>query len=300
MLQETSLTLPRQAISPAASAFDWTSEAQARRRRYRLAISVSHHINLRLGRWFPRVFPFVYVVGFPKSGTTWGSQLVADGLNLPYPQHSVLPFGCATVLQTHTGYSESYPRAVYMVRDGRDVMVSLYFHLIANRDADSGTAARYRSIRGLGTADSIRQDLPEFIRGQARRPFSAPLNWGQHVESYFRHSAAKAPCLRYETLRKEGEQALSSVLEALLGHAVPSAVIQGALERYSFQRLTGRKEGTESRNSHLRKGQSGDWRNHFTPAAAEVFQQHFGKALVMSGYEADDRWIDETRDARAA
>ena len=68
------------------------------------------------------------------------------------------------------------------------------------------------------------------------------------------------------------------------------------VQRKSFERLSGgRAKGQENVQSHYRKGQPGDWRNHFTPAHTARFAQEFGDLLITLGYEADASWSVECR-----
>ncbi len=47
--------------------------------------------------------------------------------------------------------------------------------------------------------------------------------------------------------------------------------------------------------NHYRKGQPGDWRNHFRPEHAAYFQQTFGDLLIQLEYETDARWLASSR-----
>ena len=68
--------------------------------------------------------------------------------------------------------------------------------------------------------------------------------------------------------------------------------VDAIVRRKSFARLTaGRRPGQEDQASHYRKGQPGDWCNHFTAEHAASFEQHFGDLLVTLGYEADSHWL---------
>src|SRR5690606_3457682 len=91
---------------------------------------VSHHVTWWLGRTFKKSIPLIYVTGYPKSGTTWLTQLTADYLQLPFPRYPILPVGCPAVMHGHEMVSPHDPPGVYLVRDGRDALVSLFFHLM--------------------------------------------------------------------------------------------------------------------------------------------------------------------------
>ena len=88
-------------------------------------IRVSDLLSLLLGTRFPKSFPFVFVIAYPKSGHTWAGQLIADYLQLPAPQNTLLPIGHPAVLFTHHRVWKGFQRGVYVVRDGRAVVNSL-------------------------------------------------------------------------------------------------------------------------------------------------------------------------------
>ena len=99
--------------------------------------------------------------------------------------------------------------------------------------------------------------------------------------------------LRYEDLLADSEAALTNVMNSLSSEEVDPRRISESVDRYSFARQTGRDTGKENKGSYLRKGQSGDWKNHFSREAAECFEKHFGQALVQAGYETDSSWVNE-------
>ena len=77
-----------------------------------------------------------------------------------------------------------------------------------------------------------------------------------------------------------------------LGHPeVDDEGLQRAIDRFSFERMTGRATGDESRTEFIRKGTVGDWRNHFSREAGEVFHRSSGVELRGLGYEEDPEWF---------
>jgi len=62
--------------------------------------SVSHYTTMSIGSRFGEKFPMHFVCGYPRSGTTWFSELLADYLNLPRPNMYIFPIGFASVIHT--------------------------------------------------------------------------------------------------------------------------------------------------------------------------------------------------------
>ena len=269
-----------------------------RMHRYRRWVAASSRVTWWLGRTFPRAFPFVYVSGFPKSGTVWVTQLVADSLRLPFPQISVLPVGCNAVLHGHEPVRAGRSPGVYVLRDGRDAMTSLYFHLarrIPEGDRPALTRQQRRMFPGLVNKANVRDNFPAFLEQQLKRPYATHgLTWGDHARRYFEARPDRHPMVRYEDLLTDTPAALSRALAEMTGEEPDAAEVAITVDRYAFAKRTGRKRGEENRADFLRKGQSGDWRNHFTPEAEQMFLDHCGDVLSEAGY------LDEQRTAAAA
>ena len=52
----------------------------------------------------------------------------------------------------------------------------------------------------------------------------------------------------------------------------------------------GRERGQESGSSFQRKGQAGDWKNHFTPEITGAYKRVLGDFLIEFGYEGSTDW----------
>ncbi len=257
--------------------------------------SISHHITWFLGTRFPDTIPLVFVVGYPKSGTTWACQLVADYLQLPFPRFSLLPIGCPAVVHGHERVWKRYAKGVYIVRDGRDALVSQYFFLsrsIPDGDNPQMTAAQRRSFPGLVNKANVKDNIASFIKKQLTKPNSARAGWGQHVRSYFEVVNSNVVLLRYEDLLSDGPDALAQAMSKLTAQPADLERAQRSIDRFSFKKQAGRSAGQEDRSTFLRKGQAGDWRNHFTAEAAKIFDSQCGDMLIKAGYESDHSWVD--------
>jgi len=115
-------------------------------------------------------FPFYYVTEYPKSGGTWLAKMLADYLEVAFPQNSIFPIGCASVIHNHWKYSPRLTNVVYLMRDGRDLVVSLYFGCLRSLENDQNTSVKkYLSRRfppfGSHTNDlyDLKVYLPMFI-----------------------------------------------------------------------------------------------------------------------------------------
>lgn len=77
------------------------------------------------------------------------------------------------------------------------------------------------------------------------------------------------------------------VFDSLFKHSdigVPRNVLEGLLAKYSFEKLSGRERGKEQKQSHYRKGISGDWTNYFSDALMKRFHELTDKLAVSLGY----------------
>lgn len=252
----------------------------------------------RLGQYF--------VSEYPKSGGTWLSKMLADVLDLPCPQHAVLPIGFASVMHNHWGYNKNRRRTVYLMRDGRDVMVSSLFHELRQyRQPDhaeyAGVASRLPAVFGKGFDPADTKGLlPRYIELNFKRPLGNRTNWADHIRQWY--APAERPWLayvKYEELLEDCAAHLSRIVETLSGREPEPWRVEMAVEKYSIARQTGRKAGQEDRSHFIRKGVAGDWRNHFTPEAAEVFDRLAGDELIMLGYEPDRSWIATVQETAA-
>ncbi len=256
----------------------------------------AHRITWFLGTRCPKSIPLVFVVGYPRSGTTWVCQLVADCLQLPFPRNMVLPVGFPAVVHGHELVWKSYPKGVYVMRDGRDAEVSMYFYasrrIGGGRDRRLSGRVRQR-FDGMADIVDVRSNLAAFIEQQRNKPIACRHGWGEHVRSYSTASNPNMVLLKFEDLVQDGEQALSRVVAQLAGKEADPAAVRDALRRFSLDRqkqFVG--ERGQSDQHHMRKGQTGDWRRYFTREAAQVFDRHWGEVLIKAGYEKDHSWVE--------
>ena len=263
--------------------------------------SASDRINRVIAARYGRTLNLHLDCEYPKAGGTWFGKMASEILQIPYPEHNVFPIGCACVLHNHWQWRPGLENAWYLRRDGRDVMVSFYFHRMREIKAGNTTALRrygptYDRIFGAGyDPDDTRRNLGPFIEHEFANPRDARTNWRDHVMQW--HDGGRGrpgvTYLSYEELVGDTEGTLSASIESVTGNRPDEWVVRQTVEKYSMARQTGgRKAGDEDRESFIRKGIAGDWVNHFGPTAARRFDDLAGDALVAVGYEPDRDWID--------
>jgi hypothetical protein len=259
----------------------------------------SNRLTRLIGAHFGEAWPQYYVSEYPRSGGTWLSGMLADYLDCVRPGPSVFPIGCRAVLHNHWKYHPKLKRVVYLMRDGRDVMTSYYFFRLRSLNDPGSAGYSYTKTvfdRAIGTdfdRDNTAVNLPLFMEYEFMHPKGAGrLNWAQHVMMW--RPGRDLPNLfymTYESLREDCVGAVTGCLRAITGEAPNERRVLRAVEHFSMESRTGRKPGEEDATSFVRKGITGDWVNHFTAHAAEVFDRHAGDALIAGGYEPDRDWI---------
>lgn len=245
-------------------------------------------------------FPFYYVAEHPKSGGTWLARMIGDYLELPFPRHVRLPVGFRCIIQNHWRYHPRMRRVFYLYRDGRDVLTSLYYDRLrvarhTDQPAKTRVARTYDKLfgRDYDPRDVVRH-LPRFIEFEFEHPGrGTPLSWSGHVDDWVQPGREDAIAyLSYEELRRDCEGALGRAISTITGEPIDPERVRNTVDKFSMKRLTGREPGQSDESQHIRKGVVGDWLNHFSREAAEVFDAHAGDSLVRLGYESDRGWLD--------
>lgn len=286
----------------------WLNESVAR--------PTTRHFIQSYARRYSTMVGLVCIGGYPKSGTTWISKMIAYYLGLPWVGHTDLAIGFPSVVHHHWDYHPTLDGSTFIVRDGRDVIVSIYLNLIKGylatetSFAELGVASPGRLIRShFGRYARLRHrfqslygssfepedtlgNLPKFIESEMEKPFisEARTSWPDYVSSWL-NRPKHVTVIKYEDMLEQPEAVLGSLLRILLQEEPNSEDILYVVQRFSFSRMTGRSPGEESRQSFARKGISGDWINHFSPEACQVFDSYAGNLLIELGYESDHQWI---------
>lgn len=253
----------------------------------------------------------VVVCGYPKSGTTFSTRLVAQLLSSPslgfwgYEGDTFVTEGKErqsdlVCYQSHHPYEDlakvsklSVDKLIYVVRDPRDVVVSGAFHFSFFRP---GTRKILNLVRPMSLQHLLKKmsaksnsksyNVDRMIRMlEEGDPYidHAHWAWDFHLESYL--NAPDALIVRYEDLIQNGLVTARKILE-YGGVNKTNEQIGLDLEAQSFKK---RKSEFENANDklktrHLRKGVAGDWKNHLTKSHIERINDRFGPLMQQLGY----------------
>lgn len=187
-----------------------------------------------------------------------------------------------------------YPDAalVYIVRDGRDVLISERFRNFVE-DSKYLTGEDKRIIEALKVdqkpfTDGRRSIFTEAFIRRAAAGWVANLT--ETDDEGKRLYGARYFSLRYEDLLATPFAEMQK-LWAFLGVEVDPALESPIKEEMaSNPDETWQAKRNESIASFLPKGHAGNWRNMFTEKDKQLFKEIAGEMLVKWGYEKDFNW----------
>lgn len=239
----------------------------------------------------PGKSPGVFVLGYIKSGTNWLCKLVADVLDLPLMESWLLDFPILTPCVYHMHrfipLDSARRRTIYLMRDGRDTVVSGYFHLV--REGGVVKDQFDKALGRISTPENIKENLPEYIRFMQTNRI-ASTDYRSHLNEWKKHKDVYITA-KYEDLLEDTARELTRIVTELRGVSPSASKVREVVEKHDFSRVTKRKRGDEDAASFIRKGISGDWKNYFSSEAANLYDEYAGDLLIELGYERDRSWV---------
>ena len=235
-----------------------------------------------------------FVAAYPRSGSTWLRFLLFEMLcqdsavftnvnrviaDIGYHREAppLLP-NQGRLLKTHEPYRREYKKAIYLVRDGRDVVLSEF---------------AYQKARGW-----IRDDFDAFLDSFLRGRVSGYGSWAQHVQSWMESPLAAGGnllTLRFEDMRANAEKALADIA-AFLGVSIDAAAIRSAIQNNTLKKMQSKEDRTPQFSNlppnngnglrFVRSGAVGGWRGRLSEAQLQLIDQHAGATLEALGYSS--------------
>ena len=234
--------------------------------------------------------PPVVLSEYPKSGGTWMSQMIAAALNIPYPRNRLPLLRRQVIHGCYLKVSRDIPTVVVW-RDGRDTMVSFYYHLVFDKPITSKKfSERVRTELGIVDRHAIRDILPRFIEWTFEGGYPG-FSWADFFQVWKRRSGHVETT--YERVKADPLGELARVLDELGLRPQSEARLAEIVDEYSFASQANRKPGEEDVTSFIRKGIVGDWKNVFSREARQIFDHYAGDELIALGYEPDRSWVEQ-------
>lgn len=171
-------------------------------------------------------------------------------------------------------------RAVVVLRDPRDALISLLYSLLYSHVPTSMVDAFRKTLHGLENQEAR---ISYLITSQ-RRSISFRM-----YKSWVTQETDSALLIRYESLIQDQQSGFRKILD-WLHWPVPDDTLGKVVERLSFSSRSGRQPGEGDKLSHFRKGIANDWRNHFTQEHGELWEQLYPGLLTEIGYEQSNDW----------
>jgi hypothetical protein len=173
-------------------------------------------------------------------------------------------------------------RGLYVTRDPRDILVSMYFSHRFSHQLNHPEIERDRSaLAGLALPDGL-----EFLMSHSgffRRIMREMEAWPQMRSGFFETS--------FERLTADPQLEFGRIL-AYLDLPVGKRALQSILEQNSFSELKAdwARGHPGAPVNHYRQGTAGDWREHLVGDARARFRAKYGPLLIRLGYERQLDW----------
>jgi hypothetical protein len=229
----------------------------------------------------------IFIVGYPKSGNTWMQNLVASivfGTNAQLTPDSLVNelvpdvhdrtfyrrYRTPTFFKSHYLPRPDYRRVIYLVRDGRDAMVS-YFHFLS----------------------AINQQTPDFLKMVTMGEGLFPCRWHEHVDAWTQNPFRAAMItIRYESLHENPVLELRRFCE-FAGLERSDQFLQQVAEGCSFAAMREREQtmGWSSAawpkdKAFVRRGKIGSFVDEMPDSVIAEFMRQAQSTLIRAGYHA--------------
>jgi len=252
---------------------------------------LKQRVSLTAGHWLiQRRSDDRYIFSYPRSGNTWLRTMLAyllrpDAASNPEIRDALISgvsirkaFHINTLpsprfISSHSWYRRGIPTAVYLVRDGRDVLVSYYHYRVTRR--------------GRAEEESFSEFFDRYCQGAYGHL------WHENVESWLGEGRSimgeRLMQVRFEDLKQETEVVLGEIAHFLEIPTSPDQ-LREAIEAASLERMrkVERSRLGELANSDMsfyRGGRSGQWSDYFDTSIEQRFYAVSSNALRLAGYD---------------
>ncbi len=236
-------------------------------------------------------FPTVFHITHYKAGSQWvyavlkavvgQERVVQPKINAAHVTEASIREGMLypCVYLTKQRFEQANPpkthRKFIVIRDLRDTLISQYFSFLHSHEMLDSTMQIQRNVL---SEKSISEGLMN-IFSRRWMPAVIQASW----------IGSDDLMIRYEDLIADEHQYFRKIV-SYCGIDIEEDKLNNIIENNTFEKLSGRKPGTEDVTSHFRKGISGDWKNYFDVPVKQLFKERYGDLLIKTGYEKDFSW----------
>ncbi len=173
-------------------------------------------------------------------------------------------------------------RGFHVIRDPRDILVSMYFsHRNSHRINHAEIKRNRRRLAELDRLDGLTYLMEESRFFQ--RIMRELADWKYESDRFYETS--------FERLTTDPLREFEAIF-AFLDIPVEQSELARILQQNRFDVL---KADWKARNpgievNHYRSGIAGDWTNHLEREPKTIFRQKYGDLLIQLGYENDATW----------
>lgn len=232
----------------------------------------------------------VFLASYPRSGNTWLRFLLLEiltGQTAEFQRtNNLLPSvgehsGAAALLpskgrliKTHESYRPEYKKAVYLVRDARDVVSSEY---------------QFQTSRGW-----FEGSFDEYVQSFACGDVSGYGSWQSHVSSWVDSPLAGTGnllLLRFEDMRRDTATTLSQIC-GFLGVESKAGDVERAIQSNSLERMREKEKKNPQRVSQkgrfVGSGSVEGWRSKLSEAQIQIIEKYAAGTLLRVGYPCQE------------
>lgn len=238
----------------------------------------------------------VTVCEYPKSGGTWIAKNISTALNLPYVGNGAFLPLIPCVIRTHWNADKNLAPLVVVVRDVRDVMVSLFHHRLRNMDNTPARKHQYNTLLGEPLAkEKIREQLAGFMSIEFDNPrYGARKNWSDYTREMLAltsDNTALVSVIKYEDALQDTAGELARVLEEI-GKSTPREILDVAAQLHDAKWGDARSKHL-AETTFLRKASAGGWKETFNRESAQFIAERCNGELLALGYEQQPDWWEQ-------
>ena len=289
---ELSRALHRASLATPPPLLRW-GKSVYRRPRYRLGLERARSGHARHGHLYRH--KWLFIAGLPKSGTSWIESMLGC-----YPGYALIAHPEVTAFDYRHGGTHLFEMPTdFFSRLGEALcVVKIHCHGSANNahvltKADIPYCVLYRDLRDAAVSHVAyvkrtpwHPEYPVYHRSDMRQAlhiFAHTLlpQWRDWIESWECHrDRERSLGLRYEEMLADTARCMRKI--ALL-YGLPEGPLEEIIARNSF-------DSAKRQGSFFRKGQVGDWAEHFDDKLKRTFKAEIGDDLIRWGYESDLDW----------